>query len=173
MVKVIDNKPYNGHTNWATWNVMLWLDNDEGLYKEYRRLAARRRFSADSAEEFVKEWMPSGTPDFDSPAEFSNVDWDSIAENMNEGFEDEENAEEPVIKPGSEVSMIDKFIERYQVRIAKQERTDHNPKYGRRQHGSLEDPDVCCHRWQGQQVHADIFSRLRASRHAAVSAVNS
>ncbi len=24
---------YNGHKCWAYWNVSLWLNNDEGLYK--------------------------------------------------------------------------------------------------------------------------------------------
>jgi hypothetical protein len=28
---------YNGWANYATWNVMLWLDNDEMLYKESLR----------------------------------------------------------------------------------------------------------------------------------------
>lgn len=24
---------YNGHKNWNQWNVSLWLNNDEGLYR--------------------------------------------------------------------------------------------------------------------------------------------
>ena len=24
---------YNGHKNWAQWNVSLWLNNDESLYR--------------------------------------------------------------------------------------------------------------------------------------------
>jgi len=26
-------KPYNGHRSWNAWNVSLWLNNDEGLYR--------------------------------------------------------------------------------------------------------------------------------------------
>lgn len=31
------NTTYNGWKNWATWNVALWLGNDEFLYKLSRR----------------------------------------------------------------------------------------------------------------------------------------
>ena len=34
----INDQSYNGWTNYSTWNVALWLQNDEGLYnlaKEY------------------------------------------------------------------------------------------------------------------------------------------
>jgi hypothetical protein len=27
---------YNGHKNWNHWNVSLWVNNDEGLYRMAR-----------------------------------------------------------------------------------------------------------------------------------------
>ena len=36
-MKAKDTKEYNGWTNWATWNVSLWLNNDEFLYRQMRR----------------------------------------------------------------------------------------------------------------------------------------
>ena len=39
---------YNGHKNWAHWNVSLWLDNDEGLYN-LKRKYMRRSMTKDEA----------------------------------------------------------------------------------------------------------------------------
>jgi len=55
---------YNGWANYETWNVSLWIQNDEGLYNRARRY--------DSFSEFVSSF-PYGyeTPDgvsFDSMA---------------------------------------------------------------------------------------------------------
>lgn len=30
----MSNKPFNGHPSWNAWNVSLWINNDEGLYRE-------------------------------------------------------------------------------------------------------------------------------------------
>jgi hypothetical protein len=32
-------KPHNGHRSWNAWNVSLWLNNDEGLYRMARSFA--------------------------------------------------------------------------------------------------------------------------------------
>ena len=34
---------YQGHASWAQWNVSLWVNNDEGLYKMAKRYAQYRR----------------------------------------------------------------------------------------------------------------------------------
>lgn len=34
-----ETKTYNGWTNYETWNVKLWMDNDQGSYTYYTELA--------------------------------------------------------------------------------------------------------------------------------------
>lgn len=79
---------YNGWPNYETWNVMLWMDNDEGAYRCYREKAQRykdsgRTLRGIAAQNVCRECMGSGTPDgvsFDS----SKIRWGKIAEAMRE-----------------------------------------------------------------------------------------
>ena len=64
------NTTYNGWKNYATWNVALWLDNDESMYRYYteavkrqRAHPMRNRITAQFAKRLVQDLMPEGTPD--------------------------------------------------------------------------------------------------------------
>jgi len=50
---------YNGWKNWATWNVVLWLRNDEGLYRLARRFVNYKDL-ANKLEELGSTETPDG-----------------------------------------------------------------------------------------------------------------
>lgn len=53
---------YNGHKNWNHWNVSLWINNDEGLYRMARELV-RDSENRDVAARSMLAALPSKTPD--------------------------------------------------------------------------------------------------------------
>lgn len=85
---------YNGWTNRATWNLALWFDNDEHLYKVKSLLIngyARdnRRLSANDIRETAMFTMGLETPDGDKIIDPDNVtkklvDFDEIAGHWND-----------------------------------------------------------------------------------------
>jgi hypothetical protein len=75
---------YNGYTNYATWNFVLWAGNEEWSYKMVARTVARLRdfgngIDAFEAEVVFRAVVGDTTPD---GAEASDVDWDNVAENL-------------------------------------------------------------------------------------------
>ena len=59
-----DNDTYNGWSNWATWNVNLWLGNSERYY--FARIDVEKsieQWTAETAESFVRTLLPKGTAD--------------------------------------------------------------------------------------------------------------
>lgn len=44
---------YQGHKNWNHWNVSLWINNDEGLYRTAVDYVRRSRNRAEAVQGFM------------------------------------------------------------------------------------------------------------------------
>lgn len=77
---------YNGWTNYETWNVALWLGNDEPIYSTMRdaRHLLKNGWTAELVEVFIRRFWPNGTPDFASAADYDKVNWAEVARHLNE-----------------------------------------------------------------------------------------
>jgi hypothetical protein len=93
-----DERGYNGWANYETWNVVLWLENDEGLYDMLQSLPTK---TAASIHELCAEIWPDVenepgqvialgcTPDRVA-VDDDRIDWHEIAEH----YGDDEDAED-------------------------------------------------------------------------------
>ena len=52
---------YNGHKNWHHWNVSLWINNEEHLYRAAVSLC--RRYGKAQAARILASELPAKTPD--------------------------------------------------------------------------------------------------------------
>jgi len=79
---------YNGWRNYETWNVALWLDNDEGTYHYVRELAEEHDSPYElgyAIQTYVEEFAPDlGASMFADllNAALSEVDYHAIATNV-------------------------------------------------------------------------------------------
>ena len=71
---------YNGYTNYETWNVSLWIDNEEQLYRNKCTMlqAAGGAVEVSEIESFCRYEFPEGTPDMDSVYDMDRVNWQEI-----------------------------------------------------------------------------------------------
>ena len=85
-------KNYNGYSNYQTWNVSLWLDNNEDTYHHVRRMADIFKLG-DTSWEFVdwlKNHVENTNPLADNASVYSDllghalasVNWNEIADNI-------------------------------------------------------------------------------------------
>jgi hypothetical protein len=57
------NETYNGWTNWETWNVSLWIGNDEGLYNLACETARNGGTYGDLVCSLLNDFGSKETPD--------------------------------------------------------------------------------------------------------------
>ena len=82
-------KEYNGYTNYPTWNVALWIDNDEGMYDMAREVVGQD-FEYDFQREVaLKNMLDEFIPDLGASMQadllgwaLSNVNWIEIVDNL-------------------------------------------------------------------------------------------
>ena len=93
---------YQGYSNYPTWAVCLWLDNDQGLYEEardiVRRFRGRDRWqynAADALETWIGELAPTVTGLFSDllTHALGEVDWVDVATSR---LDEDETAESEV-----------------------------------------------------------------------------
>jgi hypothetical protein len=106
-----DDKGYNGWSNYETWNVKLWIDNDEGSYNYWDKAASvaweegeyKRSYASQTHKESalcilsdrLKDEFEDAQPEVTGMwadllnAAMSEVNWYEIAENMLEEFDDD------------------------------------------------------------------------------------
>ena len=72
---------YNGWTNWETWQINLWIDNEEPTYRRKQSfLRSGIDLTGPTVKDLVLDIFPNGTPDFDDVRDFEKVNWDEIAD---------------------------------------------------------------------------------------------
>ena len=83
----------NGWTNYETWNVNLWLDNDQCTQSDMERIVRHSRKpmeAEDALKAYVLDMMPELPPSMFSDilsAAMSEVNWREIVESIREDVE--------------------------------------------------------------------------------------
>lgn len=83
-------KGKNGFANYQTWNVVLWLSNDERLYRAClidleNFKATRTYYKGAYAKSLVLTLLPEGTPDLKGmPRPYAGVRWAEVAKVIRE-----------------------------------------------------------------------------------------
>ena len=85
----MSDNTYNGWTNWETWNVLLWLDNEQNLYNAKESFIRRNEHKQNFeilVKSFLTDIFSNGTPDMKTVEEMEAVNYEEIAETWQEEY---------------------------------------------------------------------------------------
>ena len=81
-----EEKGYQGWNNYETWNVALWIDNDQGLLENVHDMG-RESIDRASFADAIKEFIGSMAPELEASmfsdllnSAIAEVDWRELAE---------------------------------------------------------------------------------------------
>ena len=75
------SETYNGWTNWATWNAVLWARNDEPSYRWWCRVGRQDGHDLDALAERLARELPENVTNSDMNAgDYLEVNWREVAE---------------------------------------------------------------------------------------------
>ncbi len=91
-----EEKRYNGWTNYETWLVNLWFDNDQGTYEMIRDFAIEEAESIRQIENYIENMIEESSPTLENglycdlmTAAISEVNFYEIAEHVWEDTKEE------------------------------------------------------------------------------------
>jgi hypothetical protein len=86
---------YSGWTNYETWNVKLWLDNEPGTYDLQQEMAEAAEKDASDLANALRDFVTENMPDLDASmysdlltAAIGEVNWHEMAEAIIEDIEE-------------------------------------------------------------------------------------
>ena len=82
-------EPHNGWSNYMTWDIALWIDNEQGTYKYWRDLAEKMNVYdlADKLKDDIEEEQPEIAASLYSDIlgyGLAKVNWYEIAKHLKE-----------------------------------------------------------------------------------------
>ena len=89
------DKKYNGWTNYETWNVMLWMNNDIGFYEQLKEIISDNdnRVVNNLYEKFIMKQIPNQTFETGDGISFMDkkINTDEINEHLHEMFTNDDS----------------------------------------------------------------------------------
>jgi|TARA_R110002096_G_scaffold33801_1_gene97245 hypothetical protein len=91
---------YNGWTNWETWNIANWIDDDYSIYMCRCNYVTFEPWNVTSVKSFIRDMFPNGTPDFansigcNTSSDYWDevVNYDEIADAWNSEYKEDDYA---------------------------------------------------------------------------------